>query len=185
MNNRFSLISTPFEGLWKIKRNPISDHRGSLSRLFCENDFKEFGLEKKFVQINHTKTTKMGAVRGLHYQNYPYTEAKFVSCIEGKVFDIVVDLRKDSKTFLNWHSEILSAENNISMYIPEGFAHGFQALSKDCSLIYMHTNFFSPEYEDGVNALDPILAINWPIKISDISERDSNHGFINNEFRGL
>lgn len=185
MKSRFSLISTSFEGLFRIKRHLISDHRGSLSRLYCENDLREFGLEKSIVQINHTKTWKIGTVRGLHYQNYPFTESKLVSCTQGKVFDVVVDLRKDSKTFLQWHSEILSSENNMSMYIPEGFAHGFQALTKDCSLIYMHTNFFSPEYEDGINALDPILDINWPIKISNISERDKNHSFIDNEFKGI
>ena len=185
MSNRFNFISTPLKDLYKIERKLIKDQRGFLSRLFCTDHFKEIGFNKPIVQMNHTLTYKKGVIRGMHYQNQPYTEAKIITCIQGEIFDVVVDLRKDSPTFLEWHSEILSANNQTSLFIPEGFAHGFQTLSDECNLIYMHSSIFSSDSEGAFNALDPKLAITWPIEITEISERDSKHPMINDRFKGI
>ena len=123
---RFELVNTPIEGLKVIQRKPISDERGFLSRLYCEDDFKLMGIDKRITQINQTLTKKKGAIRGMHFQLPPFSETKIVSCISGEIFDVAVDLRKGSPTFLKWHMEILSEKNQKSFLIPEGFAHGFQ-----------------------------------------------------------
>jgi dTDP-4-dehydrorhamnose 3,5-epimerase len=185
LSDRFNFISTTLDGLFKIEHKPIKDSRGFLNRLFCTNDFKEIGFNKSIIQMNHTLTKREGVVRGLHYQNIPHTEAKIVSCVSGEIFDVVVDIRKNSPTFLKWHSEILSSENNISIYIPEGFAHGFQSLSDNCNLIYMHSNFYSSNSEAALNALDPKLAISWPLVITEMSERDQEHPMISSRFKGI
>ena len=109
----------------------------------------------------------------MHFQRSPHAETKMVSCLRGEVFDVAVDLRQASPTFLHWHGEILSEANNLSLIIPEGFAHGFQALSADCELLYCHTAAYAPQAEDGVNARDETLAIAWPIAITEISDRDA------------
>ena len=185
MSNRFNFIPTPLNGLYRVERKLIEDQRGFLSRLFCADDFKEIGFGKPIVQVNHTLTHKKGVIRGMHFQNSPQTEAKIITCTHGEVFDVVVDLRKDSATFLEWHSEILNANNQFSLFIPEGFAHGFQTLSKDCNLIYMHSGFFSPDSEDAINALDPRLAISWPLNIVEMSERDKNNPMIKDVYKGI
>ena len=185
LSDRFNFIPTSLDGLFKIEHQPIKDSRGFLNRLFCSNDFQEIGFNKSIVQMNHTLTKREGVVRGLHYQNIPDTEAKIVSCVSGEIFDVVVDLRKNSPTFLKWHSEILSSENNFSMYIPEGFAHGFQSLSNNCNLIYMHSNSYSSNSEAALNALDPKLAISWPLEITEMSKRDKTHPMISTHFKGI
>ncbi len=183
--NQLKLQSTSLIGLHLIRRSPICDHRGHFERLFCEKDLEVVIGDRRIVQINYTHTRKCGTVRGLHFQNPPNSEMKFVSCIKGKVFDIAVDLRKGSDTFLKWHGEILSQENHLAFCIPEGFAHGFQTLTDDCELIYFHTTPFAPESEAGLNALDPKLSISWPLPISTRSERDMNHMMLTEEFLGL
>jgi dTDP-4-dehydrorhamnose 3,5-epimerase len=142
-------------------------------------------MTKSIVQINHTITHRKGTVRGLHFQYPPYAETKLVSCLRGEIFDIAVDLRHNSSTFLRWHSARLSAENRQSLLIPEGFAHGFQTLSEDCELIYLHTEAYHPESEGALNVLDPRISISWPLAISELSERDRNHDFIEEEFQGI
>lgn len=182
---RFDFIDTPLIGAKIVQRKPIEDSRGFLSRFFCTEDFKEAGLKGSISQINHTLTRQKGAVRGLHFQYPPHAETKIVSCLSGEVFDIAVDLRKNSPTFLQWHGEVLSKINQRSFLIPEGFAHGFQTLTEDCELIYLHTAPYAKEAEGALNVLDPKLKINWPLSISDLSERDRNHLFIDNNFQGI
>lgn len=143
------------------------------------------GINKPIAQINHTLTRKKGAVRGMHFQRPPHAEIKLVSCLKGEIWDVAIDLRSDSATFLQWHGETLSAENRKSLLIPEGFAHGFQTLTEDCELIYLHTSAYHPESEGALNATDPKLAIAWPLAISDISERDRNHKSIEQDFQGI
>lgn len=176
---------TPLNDLLLIERSPVSDKRGFLSRIYCEREFIMLGLSHPIVQINHTLTSQKGAVRGLHFQFPPHAEKKMVTCIRGEIFDVAVDLRKNSSTFMCWHSEILSDSNHSSMLIPEGFAHGFQALSNDCELLYLHTKFYCPESEGALNVKDPVLGINWPVGITDISDRDLNHPLISDEFGGI
>lgn len=183
--SRFDFIHTPLSGLQVVQRRAMEDHRGFLSRFYCADDFREVGVSKNISQINHTLTVKKGAIRGLHFQKPPHAEVKMVSCVKGEIFDVAVDLRRDSPTFLQWHGEILSAANRRSLLIPEGFAHGFQALTEDCELIYLHTAAYCPDAEGALNVMDPKINIAWSLPIKDISERDRNHPFIKSDFQGI
>ena len=185
MSNSFNFLSTPLDNLFEVERNCIEDHRGFFSRLFCTEEFKEIGLIKPFVQVNYTMTRKKGTVRGMHFQKPPFAENKIVTCVKGEVLDIAVDIRKNSKTFLNYHSVVLSDTNFKSLYIPEGFAHGFQTLTRDCQLLYLHSELYIPSAEAIINPMDSMLSIQWPCKISEISDRDANAPFLDNTFKGL
>jgi dTDP-4-dehydrorhamnose 3,5-epimerase len=182
---RFDFISTPLAGLLLVQRKTAEDQRGFLSRFYCAEEFSEAGLVKPIAQINHSFTRNKGAVRGLHFQHPPHAEAKLVSCLKGEVLDVAVDLRCGSPTFLHWHGEILSASNRRSLLIPEGYAHGFQTLTEDCELIYLHTAAYHPEAEGALNISDPCLNITWPLPITELSERDRNHPFIGSDFQGI
>jgi len=182
---RFEFISTPLSGLTVIQRKPVEDDRGFFCRFYCAEEFRDAGLQKPVEQINHTFTCKKGTMRGLHFQYPPHAEAKIVSCLRGEIFDVVVDLRRGSPTFLRWYAEILSSENHKSLLIPEGFAHGFQTLSEECELIYLHTASYKPEAEGKLNVHDPRLAIAWPLKISEISDRDLSYSYIDDQFEGI
>lgn len=162
----------------------MEDSRGFLSRFYCAEEFANAGARLQIAQINHTFTRKRGAVRGLHYQLAPHAEMKFVSCIQGEIWDVAVDLRRDSPTFLQWHGEVLSAANRRSLFLPEGFAHGFQALSDNCELIYLHSTAYHPESEGALNTGDPKLGIFWPLPITEISERDREHKMLEQHFQG-
>ena len=182
---RFDCIDTQLSGLKIIQRKPIEDARGFLSRFFCAEEFNELGLVKPISQINHTLTRFKGAVRGMHYQKPPHAEIKLVGCLKGEVFDVAVDLRKNSPTFLHWHGEVLSESNQRSLLIPEGFAHGFQALTVNCELIYLHTEPYMKDAEAALNVRDSKLNITWPLKITEISERDGSHPMIKEDFEGI
>lgn len=181
----FDFISTPLAGLLLVQRKLTEDHRGFLSRFYCAEEFDDAGFGKRIAQINHTFTRKKGAMRGLHFQHPPHAETRLVSCLRGEIFDVAVDLRRDSATFLQWHGEILSAGNHKSLLIPEGYAHGFQTLTVDCELIYLHTAGYYPEAEAALNVADPRLNIAWPLPMGDLSDRDRSHPFINPYFNGV
>lgn len=170
--SRFNRIATPIPDLLVVERQRFGDERGFFSRFFCREELAEFGAGGSIAQINHTMTQLQGTIRGLHFQRAPHDETKFVSCLVGAVFDVAVDLRPGSPTYLKWHGEVLSAENGRSMMIPGGFAHGFQTLSEDCELIYLHDKPYAPEAEGGLNALDPKLGIDWPLPVAQMSARD-------------
>jgi dTDP-4-dehydrorhamnose 3,5-epimerase len=182
---RFLSTTLPLAGLMLIERQQVGDDRGFLSRIFCAEELGASGWEKPISQINHTYTRAKGTVRGLHFQRQPCCEIKLVSIVRGVVWDVAVDLRKDSATYLQWHAESLSAENGRAMLIPEGFAHGFQSLTDDVELLYCHSAQYNPDVEDGLHPKDPRLAINWPLVVSDISDRDENHHFIDKNFVGI
>ena len=182
---RFDCIDTPLLGLKVIQRKRIEDSRGFLSRFFCANEFNAYGFNKPVSQINHTLTRQKGAVRGMHYQQPPHAEIKLVSCLKGEVFDVAVDLRKDSPTFLHWHGEVLSDNNQRSLLIPEGFAHGFQTLTEDCELIYLHSAPYVKEAEAALNVTDPKLDIAWTLNMTELSERDRSHPMIKLDFEGM
>ena len=173
--SRFIIEQTPITGLQVIQRQPRGDERGYLERMFCADELKAIIDDRSIVQINHTITSKSGTVRGMHYQHPPYAEMKLVSCLRGEVFDVAVDLRKDSPTFMQWHAEILSEENHRTFAIPEGFAHGFQALADNVELLYLHSEFYSKEYEGGLLYDDKTVNIDWPLTVTEISERDKVH----------
>ncbi|MDQ3000913.1 MAG: dTDP-4-dehydrorhamnose 3,5-epimerase family protein [Fibrobacterota bacterium] len=173
------------DGLKVILRSPIEDARGSFARLFCARELGEIGLQKPIAQINYSITLKKGAVRGMHYQLPPHAETKIVMCLRGRAFDVAVDLRQDSKTFLRWHGIELSPGNRNAFCIPEGFAHGFQTLEDDTELLYLHTEYYSQPVEGALNAADPRLGIAWPLSITEISERDRSHAFLSSAFTGI
>lgn len=183
--DRITFEDLPLPDLKLIKRNPVGDKRGFLQRMYCQEILSRAGLPESLVQINLTMTHAIGAIRGMHFQRAPYAETKIVSCLRGRVFDVAVDLRKDSPTFLQWHAEILSPELCNSFLLPKGFAHGFQTLTNDCELLYFHTAPYHQPSEGGLSPRDPLLNINWPLAISEISDRDNNHPFLTAEFKGL
>jgi dTDP-4-dehydrorhamnose 3,5-epimerase len=178
-------MQSSIEGLHIIQRNPLIDSRGFFERLYCTNELESIINNRKIVQINHSFTKKSGSVRGLHYQIPPYSEMKIITCLRGKVFDVAVDLRKNSPTFLKWHSEILSEDNFKTIIIPEGFAHGFQTLTDDSELLYFHTTKYTPKSGAGINALDSKIQVKWPLQISNRSLRDENLPFITSEYTGI
>ncbi len=181
------MIFTPttLAGSFVIDLTPFSDSRGWFARTYCKDEFKQISHNKEWLQINHSFTQKAGALRGMHYQNPPFTEIKMVRCIAGAVYDVIIDLRKGSSTFLQWFGIELSAKNKKMLYIPEGFAHGFQTLTTDCELIYHHTTLYTPGAEAGVLYNDPIINIQWPLAVTEVSDRDLNHTLLDNNFAGI
>jgi dTDP-4-dehydrorhamnose 3,5-epimerase len=163
----------------------FEDERGWFGRTFCKNEFEKIGHTKEWVQLNHSFTKQKGALRGMHFQIPPFSEIKMVRCIAGAVYDVIVDLRKDSSTFLQSFGVELSASNKKMIYIPEGFAHGFQTLSDDCELIYHHSQFYEPNVESGLKYDDPKLNIHWPLVVKNISVRDQQHDFLKDNFIGI
>jgi dTDP-4-dehydrorhamnose 3,5-epimerase len=168
-----------------VETNVFNDERGAFSRLFCEKELLQILAHRKIVQINHSCTKTVGAVRGLHFQRSPHAEMKLVRCLKGRVFDVAVDLRLNSPTYMHWYSQELSPENNLMMIIPEGFAHGFQVLEPSSELIYLHTEFYNPDSEGGLLHDDPKLGINWPLNVTELSERDRGHPCIDSNFIGI
>ena len=185
MSETFLATATPISGVVCIERRLRGDHRGFLTRLFSADEFAPLGWDVAIAQINHTYTAKKGAIRGMHFQVPPKAEKKLVSCLRGAVCDVAVDLRHGSRTFLQHHKEILSAENLRALLIPEGCAHGFQALTDDVELLYLHSQFYSPSREGGVRPLDPALAIAWPEETAALSDRDSRHPLLTPNYEGL
>lgn len=177
--------ATPLEGLFEIKTDTSEDNRGKFTRLFCEQDLSAIRSGLHFTQINLSVTTQKGTIRGMHFQRPPAVEAKLIRCLSGHVFDVAVDIRQSSPTFLQWHAVELSDENDRAVFIPEGFAHGFQALSDDVQLLYMHTAPWSPEYESGLRHDDPRLAIQWPVPVTIVSEKDARLPLIDSNFSGI
>jgi dTDP-4-dehydrorhamnose 3,5-epimerase len=183
--NRFTISDLPLQGLKRIERLHLGDSRGFLTRIFCAEELAAAGWHKPIAQINQTYTRKSGTVRGLHFQVPPFAEMKLLSCLQGAIWDVVVDLRSDSPTFLQWHAELLSSENRIGLLIPEGFAHGFQTLSDDVTLHYCHSELHQVSAESGLNVMDSRLAISWPLAITEMSDRDKQHPMIDPKFTGI
>ena len=183
--SRFTVKDLPLSGLQVITRQYLGDSRGFLTRMFCAEELQATNWPKGIAQINHTYTARQGSIRGLHYQKPPHAEMKLVSCIQGEIWDVAVDLRLDSPTFLQWHAEHLSRDNGKALLIPEGFAHGFQAISDDCELIYLHSEPYAPRLEAGIRFDDPRIAIEWPLPATGISARDKQHPLINKLFNGI
>lgn len=186
-SGRFKSIDTGIKGLVLIERKKIEDSRGFLSRLFCPEELlAEPGVVFGEVsQINHTVTSGTGFVRGMHFQLPPFAETKLVTCTLGKVFDVAVDLRKGSATYGQWRGYLLSGLNAKTLVIPKGLAHGFQALSEEAHMIYVHDKPYSPDHENGISPTDPTIRIRWPKKISFMSERDKSFCSLNSDFKGI
>jgi dTDP-4-dehydrorhamnose 3,5-epimerase len=176
---------TPLSGSYVIDIEPFTDDRGWFARTYCKNEFQQIGHTKEWVQLNHSFTKRKGSVRGMHFQYPPYTEIKMVRCIAGSIYDVIIDVRSASPTFLKWFGTELSAANRRMLYIPEGFAHGFQTLTDDCELIYHHTSFYTPGSEGAIRFDDKRTGIVWPQEVTDISARDAQHPYLDDSFTGV
>ena len=183
--NRLDFFDLPLKGLKRIKHKKILDERGYFSRLFCTRELMPTSWKTPIAQINKTNTVKKGTVRGMHFQRPPFSEIKIINCIKGSIWDVVVDLRKESSTYLDWHAEKITSKNNNSLLIPTGFAHGYQTLTNDVVMIYMHSIEYNNQLEDGINPRDPTLSITWPLEITNLSIRDQNHPNITKDFQGI
>jgi dTDP-4-dehydrorhamnose 3,5-epimerase len=185
VTSRFEIAETPLAGLAVIQRIPIEDDRGWLERMFCAADLAEILGDRSVQQLNRTLTRAPGTVRGMHYQIPPKAETKVVSCLRGAIFDVAIDVRHGSRTFLHWHAERLSGENRRSLFIPEGFAHGLQALEPDTEILYVTTAPHDPAAERGLHPLDPRVGVAWPMPVEHLSARDQNHPFVDAGFTGI
>lgn len=176
---------TPLAGSYTITLEPIEDSRGWFARYYDEKQFEQIGHLHPWVQMNQSVTYKKGTLRGMHFQYPPHAEVKLVRCIAGWVYDIIIDLRADSPTFLQWYGVTLSAVHRNMMYIPRGFAHGFQTLEDNCEMLYHHTAFYQPEAESGLRFNDERINITWPLPVGEMSDRDRSHPLLTGNFNGI
>ncbi len=179
------IIDTHIAGVKLVESAPLIDARGSFTRWFCEKELAPVLGDRKIVQINHSRTLKTGSIRGLHFQKSPHAEMKFIRCLRGRVWDVALDLRANSPTFLKYHAQELTPASNYMFVIPEGCAHGFQVLEEGSELLYLHTAFYEPSSEGGVNYADARVNIAWPLPPADLSDRDKNYPFLDPTFKGL
>ena len=167
-------IETTLTGAFIIEVDQIDDERGYFARSFCKTEFEQHGLISSIVQCNISFNKKQGTLRGIHFQEHPYEEAKIISCVQGRIFDVIVDLRKDSPTFCQWFGiELISNEHKM-LYIPHGCGHGFQTLTDESVVYYQISQCYSPEHARGVRWDDSAFMIKWPSEPTVISERDRN-----------
>lgn len=185
MSGRFAIGDTPISGVKLVRRKRLGDARGFLERLFCGEELRAAGWTRPVAQINRTLTAQVGVVRGMHFQRPPAAEMKLVTCVQGAVFDVVVDLRRGSPTFLRWFAHTLSADEDASMLVPEGCAHGLQTLKPDAALLYLHSAPYDAAAEGAISALEPRVGIAWPLPISEMSARDAAHPRLDDSFVGM
>lgn len=177
--------TTPIAGVYTVDTEARGDQRGTLTRLFCADDLSEVIADRTIVQINRTMTHEVGAVRGLHFQHPPHAETKLIRCIRGRVFDVAVDLRRGSPTFLRWHACELSADNDRMFVIPEGCAHGVQVLEPQSEMLYLHTALYAPEAEGGIRHDDPAIGVAWPLAPNSVSPKDESYPLIDGQYEGI
>jgi dTDP-4-dehydrorhamnose 3,5-epimerase len=180
-----NFVETPIAGAYYIELEPFLDERGLFVRTFCQRELAQIGFHKQIVQINHSVTRQKGTIRGMHYQLQPASETKLIRCVQGKVFDVMVDIRAGSPTFKQWCGVELSKDNMRMVYIPEGFAHGFQTLTDNTELIYHHSAFYNQELERGLRYNDVALSIKWPLPVRSISSKDQSYPGIDSNFKGI
>jgi dTDP-4-dehydrorhamnose 3,5-epimerase len=167
-----------------IESKKLNDNRGFFSRILCSKKFKKKKLTSRFVQINNSFSKKKNTLRGMHYQLYPFAESKVIRCIKGSIFDVILDLRKNSKTFGKWFGMILSEDNRKMIYVPKGFAHGFLTLEDNTEVLYFSSSFYNKKYEKGIMYDDPKFSIKWPTNPKIISKKDSSWPyFIKTQFK--
>lgn len=184
--SEFKITKTSFRDLFILETFPFKDERGTFSKLFCHSSMQDVIQKRQIKQINYSYTRKIGTVRGFHFQYPPFSEFKLVTCLKGKIFDVVIDLRKGSPTFLKNHSMILDEGDNLALCIPEGFAHGFQSLSKNSEILYFHTEKYMPKAEGNIYPLDSKVAVEWPLECTEISDKDLKAPCLDiSNFKGL
>lgn len=184
MEKRFKFITKKKNSL-DIKRNKKTDNRGYFERLYCKKEFSKILKTKKIVQINRAFTKKKGTIRGLHFQIGNHHEEKIVTCLRGKIFDVIVDIRKDSKNFLKWYGKILDNKSNLTNFVPYGFAHGYQTLTDNCEILYFHTDYYHKKSSRVLSCFDKSIDIKWLLKTSLISDKDRHVKHIKNNFKGI
>jgi dTDP-4-dehydrorhamnose 3,5-epimerase len=177
--------NTKIDGVKLIRSEPFRDERGFFNRIFCQKELSVIRPGMVIAQINHSMTKTKGTIRGMHFQYPPHGEMKIIRCVKGSIFDVAVDVRKNSPTFLQWHGEVLSADNMKALVVPEGCAHGFQSLEDDIEMVYMSTAFYCKEAEGAVRYDDPKIAIKWPVEVTVVSEKDAGQCLLKNEFEGI
>jgi dTDP-4-dehydrorhamnose 3,5-epimerase len=165
---------TPIPGAYHVELQSHRDDRGLFARAWCRDAFAEHGLTESFVQANLAQTHAAGTVRGIHYQTAPHEEAKFIRCLRGVIYDVIVDLRPDSPTYLQWHAETLTAERRNAMYVPAGCAHGYQTLADDTEVFYQVTAAYTPGVEQGIRYDDRAFGIEWPHAVTVLSDKDAS-----------
>jgi dTDP-4-dehydrorhamnose 3,5-epimerase len=175
-------VETKLKGAFVIELDMHSDDRGFFARSFCKHEFAQFGLNNSIIQINNSLSKYKGTLRGMHYQLFPKQEDKIVRCIKGAIYDVIIDMRKESETFSEWFGIELSEANRKSLYVPKGFAHGNISLVDNSELFYLTTEYYSPDFERGIRWDDPKFNIKWPIVPVEISEKDSAHPLYNPEY---
>ena len=161
-------------GAYHVEIDPFEDERGLFARAWCRDEFAAHGLTASFVQANLAQSRRAGTLRGLHYQVAPHAEAKLVRCVRGAVYDVIVDLRPDSPAYRQWHAERLTAERRNALYAPPGCAHGYQTLVDDTELFYLVSAAYAPDAERGLRYDDPGLAIDWPLDVTVVSDKDQS-----------
>jgi len=169
-------IETSLSGAFIVEPEQLKDERGFFARTFCRREFEARGLETEFIQHSISYNHKQGIVRGMHYQADPYQEVKLVRCTRGSIYDVILDLRESSPTYCQWQAVELTDDNWQALYIPEGFAHGFQTLSDHCEVLYQISQYYQPDAARGVRWDDPAFGINWPISAPILSDRDRSFG---------
>lgn len=177
--------STPILGLFIVETTPHKDDRGLFYRGFCDQELASLLHDRIIHQLNVSRTEAVGAIRGLHFQHAPHAEMKLVRCLRGRVWDVALDIRRGSATFMRWHAQELSVNNASMLVIPEGCAHGFQVLEAGSELLYLHTAYYEPISEGGIRFDDPSVDIAWPLPATDVSKRDKSHPLLPQDFRGI
>lgn len=161
-------------GAYLIELEKRGDHRGFFARLWCQNEFEDHGLVPYIAQANISFTKLKGTIRGLHFQDEPFAETKYVRCVKGALYDVIIDIQPDSPTFMRWYSIELTADNYKMLYVPKGYAHGFQSLQPDTEMTYLVSEFYAPQAEGGIRYNDPAFNIDWPLPVAEISDKDRN-----------
>ena len=175
MENFMIFTPTPLAGALIITPEKIVDERGFFARIFCRREFEARGLNPNLVQCNISFNKKKGTLRGMHYQLAPHAEVKLVRCTAGAIYDVIIDLRSESITYKQWYAAELTAENHKMLYVPEGFAHGYETLTDNTEVTYQVSEFYSPESERGIRWNDQAFSIVWPVPVSEISDKDAAH----------
>lgn len=179
-----SFSELPLQGMFRIETPATGDKRGRFKRIFCQTALAHLRAGLTFTQVNLSDTSQRGTIRGLHYQLAPAAEAKMIRCLRGRVFDVAVDLRAGSPTFLRWHAIELDADSDHQVFIPEGVAHGFQTLTDDVQLLYFHTANWRPDLERRLRYDDPRIGIEWPLPPSCVSDKDAQAPLLDGSFAG-
>jgi dTDP-4-dehydrorhamnose 3,5-epimerase len=168
-------VETGLSGAYIIEPDLIEDERGFFARVFCRHEFEEHGLNLGLVQCNISYNKVSGTLRGMHYQEQPHSEVKLVRCTTGAIFDVIIDLRRESPTFMMWFAAELSQRNRHMLYVPEGFAHGYQTMESCTEVFYQVSEFYNRASERGVRWNDPAFAIEWPLPVTILSKKDEAH----------